>query len=177
MRLFRMLVCLLVWMAATSAVAAPKPELPPVEAIVKPAVQFALELQADIQRRGKPLNKKWTAYARSLGIRHPERVSVLVAERFPMPDDPELYRLLTYYGFGSNLEGARSNGYGILLKPSLADNDEILAHELVHVHQAERMGLEAFIRLYLQQAERFAYEDIPLEQEAFSKSRRFRAMP
>jgi hypothetical protein len=70
------------------------------------------------------------------------------------------------FGFGNNAEGARTMGYVIMLKEKYAREHWILAHELVHVAQQERMGRDAFIRRLIAELELMGYRRAPLELEA-----------
>jgi len=61
--------------------------------------------------------------------------------------------------------------YGIYLDEQYADRKSLLAHELVHTHQFERLGSHyAFLRLYLRQCMLLGYSHSPLESEANEKS-------
>ena len=88
-----------------------------------------------------------------------------------MPADAELLIEARRYGLGSRSEGGRANGYVIMLKPRLADDKIIIAHELVHVGQHDRMGRAAFLRRYLIELEMMGYARSPLELEAYEKQR------
>ncbi|MFV8749144.1 hypothetical protein ACNOYE_01190 [Nannocystaceae bacterium ST9] len=54
---------------------------------------------------------------------------------------------------------------------------DLIFHELVHVEQFERRGVEGFAEAYVRgwAAHGFAYSTIPLEAEAFALQRRFAA--
>jgi hypothetical protein len=86
-----------------------------------------------------------------------------------MPDDAELRTEAEGYGLGSPLEGGRTHGKVILIKPHLAENQTVLRHEFVHVAQQDRMGRDAFLRRYLVEMEILGYARSPLELEAYAR--------
>ncbi|MAT39870.1 MAG: hypothetical protein CL946_09740 [Ectothiorhodospiraceae bacterium] len=120
--------------------------------------------------KGRALTKDEAGYAAALGIEHPEKIRVRYQWRLPKPHDPELLATFKDLGFGSWLEGGRTHGYGIFVKSYFSSKSAIIRHELVHVLQAERMGLRAFTRQYLIEAMTYGYFDMPLEAEAFNKT-------
>lgn len=117
--------------------------------------------------QGRPLSKDEQALASHLGVKHPERVRVLVLKQFPLPEDAQLRQEAKRYGLGTDWEGGRTMGYAILLKPQVAEDQNILAHELIHVRQIERMGTAEFIKRYLLELEVLGYARSPLELEAY----------
>jgi hypothetical protein len=117
--------------------------------------------------QGRLLSKDEQAIALHLGVKHPERVRVLVLKQFPLPEDAQLQQEAKRYGLGTDWEGGRTMGYAILLKPQVAEDQNILAHELIHVRQIERMGTAGFIKRYLLELEVLGYARSPLELEAY----------
>lgn len=107
--------------------------------------------------------------ARKLGVIQPERIRIVVLDKFPMPADPELLAEASGYGLGSYFEGGRTMGYAIMLKPRYANNPVVVSHELVHVSQHDRMGREAFLLRYLLEMEIVGYARSPLELEAYDR--------
>ena len=128
--------------------------------------------EAEVLASGRPLDVPELALARSLGVREPERVRVALRDRFPMPADPRFAALSTEMGFifGTEAEIGRTQGHAILLKPGAAGAREVLAHELVHVAQYERLGgIEAYTREYMTEVLALGYQRAPLEQEAYAR--------
>jgi hypothetical protein len=116
--------------------------------------------------RGRRLTADESEVAKRVGVQHPERVQILVLSDFPLPDDPGLAGEIRALGFGSPRAGGRSMGYAILIKPQYEKQSWLLAHELVHVAQRERLGTDMFIRRYLLELRVFGYARAPLELEA-----------
>ena len=127
------------------------------------------ELEQELAQQGRRLTVEELKVAEKLGVLEPERVRVLVLEKFPMPQDSALLVEAKKYGLGSMTEGGRSIGHLVLLKPWVVAHKEVLNHELVHVAQMDRMGQEAFLRRYLIELEMMGYARSPLELEAYSK--------
>jgi hypothetical protein len=129
-------------------------------------------VEAELLPHGRALSGPELEVARRLGVLNPEKVRVVLLDAFPMPSDPELLVEAERYGLGSRFEGGRTNGYVIMLKPWLAENKTVLAHELVHGSQHDRMGRKAFLRRYLIEMEILGYARSPLELEAYANQSR-----
>lgn len=89
----------------------------------------------------------------------------VICSVLPKPDFPELRAA----GFGDfiddNHEGITyKNCY--FVKPEQEDNLFLHLHELVHVCQWEILGAEMFIKNYMDELQKYGYEDAPLEQMA-----------
>lgn len=123
--------------------------------------------EVELLPQGRPLKAAELAIARVLNIHQPDKVRIVVQESFPLPDDAELRREAEASGMGS--EDARTMGYAILLKPYLHEDPAVIAHELVHIAQHDRLGREAFLRRYLTELEVLGYEAAPLEVEAYTR--------
>jgi hypothetical protein len=130
------------------------------------ALQWLNETEAALQSKRRSLTEEEATMARTVGVRHPGRVRVVILAQFPLPGDEILRAEATKYGLGSSAEGGRTMGYVIMLKEKYAQQRWILAHELVHVAQQERMGREAFLRRYIAEQELMGYRRAPLELEA-----------
>lgn len=145
---------------------------PPVEVKTKQeriaplALQWLNDIEAELLPNGRGLSESEMSMAQTAGVKHPDRVRILVQSRFPLPDEEPLRTEAMKFGFGNNAEGARTMGYVIMLKEKYAREHWILAHELVHVAQQERMGRDAFIRRLIAELELMGYRRAPLELEA-----------
>lgn len=137
---------------------------------ILPAVEHMVaRTEREVLATGRMLTEGELALARTLRVTHPERVRIAEREVFPAPDDPRLAEAARSNDliFGSDREAGRTSGYAILLKPGLADPGWVIAHELVHVGQYERMGgIRGFLQSYLVQLLVVGYERAPLEVEA-----------
>ena len=128
--------------------------------------------EAEVLATGRPLTTDELALARSLGVAEPEKVRIAVREAFPVPADERLVQAAREYGLvlGSQDEAGRTQGHAILVKPAFAASKRVLAHELVHVAQFERLGgIEAYAREYLIELLVVGEKRAPLEQEATAR--------
>ena len=142
-----------------------------VENILPRALEWYDRVEAELLPQGRRLSEAEMAVARQLGVIRPERVRIVVLENFPMPEDRELRAEAQRYGLGSVSEGARAIGYVIMLKPRFMKSSTVIAHELVHVGQHERLGRAVFLRRYITEMEMMGYSRSPLELEAYQKQR------
>jgi hypothetical protein len=117
----------------------------------------------------RSLSEQEIVIAHKLGVTSPENVRIVVLEEFPLPRDTELLSEAKRFGFGSNNERGRTNGYVIMLKSEVAQDATVITHELVHVAQIERLGCEAFVKRYLLELQVLGYTRSPLELEAYEK--------
>jgi hypothetical protein len=138
-----------------------------VEALMPGATAFAEASEREILRRGRPLNAQETRLALAVGVAHPEQVRVWVHETFLEPTDPAFLALAREYGIWSDEEEAgRALGHGVEVKAGFVRSHKVLAHELTHVAQYERMGIPALLRDYLAQLMTVGYQRSPIEAEA-----------
>jgi len=60
--------------------------------------------------------------------------------------------------------------YSVIVRLECAKQPKLLAHEFAHVEQYERLGVEGFLRKYIQQLNEYGYQNSPLELEAEAKA-------
>ena len=137
------------------------------------AAAWAEEQEAHILARGAALPAVSLRDAAEIGVRHPERVRVRAVPGIPMPEQPLLRSVCEATGFLGPLTAGLSLRYGIFVHASAAGDRSLVAHELVHTAQYERLGgIAPFLRQYLQECFTIGYPDAPLEQEAIAVSAR-----
>jgi hypothetical protein len=136
------------------------------EPLVPAMLDWYNRTEAGLLDRGRVLLPQELAMARDIGVAHPDRVRVVVAETFPMPEDPALRREAARLGLDTLPVSGRAMGYVILLKPDVAGQPTVLAHELTHIAQMERLGREVFLRRYFAELAEAGYACSPLEREA-----------
>lgn len=141
-----------------------------VDELLRQAMVFQKTSQDLALQKGRKLTQAEVEYAVNLGIKHPEKIRVHYRWVFPKPQDKALSVEFNKLGFGSWFEGGRTHGYGIFIKSYFPYKEDILHHELVHVMQAEAMGLSMFTRQYLIEAMTYNYFKMPLEVEAFERT-------
>ena len=148
---------------------------PPAEIVAKidhllpRALNWLETIETDYYRQGRPLSLEEIAVAQQIGVAKPDEVRVVVLETFPMPTDSELRAEAQRLGYGGLREGGRTVGYVVMLKPQVMHNATVLAHELVHVSQVDRLGRKGLLRRYLIEMVVVGYARSPLELEAYEK--------
>jgi hypothetical protein len=130
---------------------------------------WAAAQQRRALQAGVPLTPAQIETARKVGVRSPEKVRILLVGQVPDP------------GIGAGARGANEKdwatgdvvgltlGHAVFLRLEAASDPSLLAHELTHVRQYERLGgLKPFLRRYLHEVIQNGYRYAPLEMEAAS---------
>ena len=130
-------------------------------------VAWARREEARVLRAGTPLSPLEDALAHAAGVREASRVRVLAAQRVPTPLPRVLQRLVERLGLISPHIAAMTLGHAIVFRQDCRDDVRMLAHELTHVAQYERLGgIAGFMRPYLRECVWPGYPRGPLEREA-----------
>ncbi len=145
-----------------------------IEQLLPAAEQFVLENESEAMESGVPLTGPQLTIASDIGIENPEKVRIYYVDKLPFPEDPELAVLAKKFGYSSPLMGAYTYGYGVWMKGSLKNDKELFAHELIHVRQAEQMGVREQTKQYLMQLYIYGYQNAPMELEAYREASTYR---
>ena len=117
--------------------------------------------------QGRPLEAGQLADARALGVAHPERVRLLALPRLPLPHNRLVRTLGLWTGTLSQETVGLSARYGIFLRTPYERDRRLLAHELTHTRQYERLGgVRPFLRQYLRECLTDGYFSAAMEREA-----------
>jgi hypothetical protein len=144
------------------------------ETLLPLAVKWATAVEKRILRKGVPLSESEMVDARALGVREPERVRLLALTRVPMPGDLTLRSAAAAIQFLSPATCGLTLCYGIFIRTDCWGDCRLVAHELAHTAQYERLGgIEPFLRRYLSECLTIGYPDAPMEQEAIVAASRF----
>lgn len=116
---------------------------------------------------GRPLDALGIEDARRIGVAHPERVRLLCVPTVPVPGGA----LVAAFDRWSGMPGGETMGltarYGIFIRAELFGDRHLLAHELAHIAQYERLGgVRPFLQQYLTECLTTGYASAALEQEA-----------
>jgi len=110
---------------------------------------------------------QWVPLAEQIGVQEIAQLRLVIGQDLPLPDNPQLLEAGRATGLFSEDLQALTIGHTIFYKSPDGEIDPaLLAHELVHVTQAEKMGFDIFLRSYIEQLLRSGYRDAPLEKEA-----------
>lgn len=116
-----------------------------IEASLADACAWIENQEKLILKQGVPLNDRQLSDARQIGVVKPERVRLLPVKEMPRENLPS--NLIWFVNPDAYGLTAR---YGIFIRIDLIVNARLIAHELVHTKQYERLGgIEAFLRKYL----------------------------
>ncbi len=125
-----------------------------------------------ILARGTPLPPESLADAVALGVRDPAAVRVLCVPRVPLPSTNRLTRAVARLTHSLSTEPiGLAAGRGIFVRAGHENSRSLLAHELVHTAQYQRLGgVRPFLKQYLHECLTLGYVGSPLEQEAIERS-------
>lgn len=114
------------------------------------AIQWAKAQEAFVLRHGSSLSVRNLADAKLAGIKEPSRVRVLVVDRIPMPDDPNLAEASKRVGIVTDDTRCMGFGHALIIRVDAWNDRETILHNFVHIAQCERAGgLEEWCRQYL----------------------------
>ncbi len=118
-------------------------------------------------RRGRKLSDEELLWSQKIGIKHADKVRILAINKIPTPLPSFIENFLQHRGFPAGNASGMCMRYGIYAKETNAHSKFLIAHELVHTQQYERLGsIWAFLKAYLQETTLLGYIHSPLEKEA-----------
>ena len=139
------------------------------EKLLPLAAKWAAAVEKRILREGVPLSEQGLADARALGVREPERVRLLALPCVPTPTDLTLKTAVAAIQFLTPATRGLALRYGIFVRSDCWGERRLIAHELVHTAQYERLGgIRPFLRQYLTECLTLGYPAGPMEQEAIA---------
>jgi hypothetical protein len=137
------------------------------EILLPLATDWATEQEKRVLDEGVALSKEEIADAITAGVQGPERVHVLRVDAIPSPTHPILKAASDAMNFLPTAPRGLTLGYGIFIRSDYGEDRHLLAHELAHTAQYERLGgILPFLRSYIFQCAMIGYHEAPLEQEA-----------
>lgn len=147
--------------------------LPLLEELLPQIVRWAQEQEEFALRNGTALSQEELEIATQIGARFPEKVRLLKVESIPIPDDETLRDAAQKAGLASENTAGMALRYGIFIRADIWESrTNIVAHELVHTCQYERLGgFAPFLQQYLGECLAVGYADSPLELEAIETAK------
>lgn len=144
--------------------------------LILPIAVKWVESQRDrIIRDGLPLAPSERIIAAAIGVKRIDEVRVLLVSEVPLPTTEPLRSAAVKAGF-CTLAGAAAMALdtGIYIRKQLDGDKGVLAHELVHVAQYERLGgIRPFLRAYISECLSDGYHLAPLELEADAVAQKY----
>jgi hypothetical protein len=143
------------------------------EKLVSLAAEWATEQEQKILREGVPLSEEEITDAKAAGVKNPERVRLLQVDTVPTPTHPLLRAAYDTINLQTPAPRGLALQYGISIRSDYWRDRSIIAHELAHTAQYERLGgIAPFLRRYLSECMTTGYRTAPMEQEASAVSAR-----
>jgi len=143
------------------------------ESLLPLAVEWASQEEQRVLREGVPLSEQEMADANAIGVREPGRVRLLRVESVPVPSHPQLRAAAEAIHFLSPETRGLALRYGIFLRWDCWRERPLIAHELAHTAQYERLGgVLPFLSRYLTECLTAGYSNAPLELEAATVANR-----
>ena len=137
------------------------------EELLPLAAQWAMTQQQRVLCEGIPLSETELADAKAIGVRNPERVRLLRVDTIPVPAHPMLKAAAASINFLTAAPRGLALDYGIFVRTDYWRDRSIIAHELVHTAQFQRLGgMVPFLQAYIFQCATVGYPNAPLELEA-----------
>jgi len=137
------------------------------------AAQWAAEQERHVLCEGVRLSEIELADAKAIGVRNPERVRLLRIDAVPIPADPMLRAAAASINFLTAAPRGLALDYGIFVRADHWRDRALIAHELVHTAQFQRLGgILPFLQTYIFQCATVGYQNAPLELEAVATAAR-----
>ncbi len=137
------------------------------ETLLPLATDWATEQERRILSEGVPLSDEEIADAKAVGVQKPERVRLLQVDAIPAPAHPTLRAACATINFLTAAPRGLTFQYGIFVRSDCWGNRDLVAHELAHTAQYERLGgIVPFLKSYIAQCATVGYHEAPMEQEA-----------
>jgi len=131
------------------------------------AAEWAAKQEEWILRDGVPLSEDEIVDAKAAGVREPQRVRLLQVRLIPTPAHPKLRAAAAAIDFLTPATRGLTLRHGIFVRSDCWRDRALIAHELVHTAQYERLGgILPFLRKYLFECVTIGYPAAPMEQEA-----------
>lgn len=136
-------------------------------ALAPRAIAWAEQQSAVVARTGIALTAAQRQLARSVGVREPERIRLLVVERFPLPQEAEVRAAAMRIGLARPSIAGLTLGHSVMVRRGFESEARLLSHEFRHVSQYETHGgIASFLAQHLKDLAQFGYEDSPFEVDA-----------
>jgi len=143
------------------------------EELLPLAAQWAAAQERRVLCEGVPLSKIELADAKKIGVRNPERIRLLRVDAVPVPAHPMLRAAAASINFITAAPLGLALDCGIFVRADHWRDRALIAHELVHTAQYQRLGgILPFLQTYIVQCATVGYRNAPLELEAIATSAR-----
>jgi hypothetical protein len=137
------------------------------------AYQWCKATEEFVLAHGVPLSARQLGDARLAGVKDCGRIRVLVVDRIPLPDNPDLAAATRRAQIITEDTPCVGFGHALVIRADAWSDRELLVHNMVHIAQCERSGgLEPWVYRYLGNRQSCAQFSIgSLEEEARTTAR------
>ena len=140
--------------------------------IAERTIAWAKDREAASLAAGTPLTHEQLMLARAVGVKHPERIRIVVVNEIPLPDEPVLRAAAQGVGLSQSWAAGLTLGHAVMLHRGFEHEVRLLSHEFRHVAQYESMsGIGPFLVSHLKSLAEVGYEDSPFERDARAHER------
>jgi hypothetical protein len=141
-------------------------------ALLPRAIAWAEARSRSAQAEGVPLDGAGQSLARSVGVRNPEKIRVIVVDEMPLPNELELRAAALLAGLLAPDTLGLTLGYAVFIRRGHQTRMRLLSHEFRHVYQYESAGtIASFLSVYLQEIVAYGYVSAPSELDARAHER------
>ena len=143
------------------------------EELLPLATQWATDQERRVLCEGVRLSEIEMADAKAIGVRNPERVRLLRVQTIPVPAHPMLRSAAASINFLTAAPRGLALEYAIFVRADHWRDRALIAHELVHTAQYQRLGgILPFLQTYIYQCATVGYPNAALELEAIATAER-----
>ena len=143
------------------------------EELLPLAVHWATDQERRVLCEGMGLSEIEMTDAKAIGVRNPERVRLLRVDSVPVPAHPMLRAAAASINFLTAAPRGLALQNGIFIRADHWRDRALIAHELVHTAQFQRLGgILPFLQTYIFQCATVGYPNAPLELEAIATAAR-----
>ena len=143
------------------------------EELLPLAVHWATDQERRVLCEGMGLSEIEMTDAKAIGVRNPERVRLLRVDSVPVPAHPMLRAAAASINFLTAAPRGLALENGIFIRADHWRDRALIAHELVHTAQFQRLGgILPFLQTYIFQCATVGYPNAPLELEAIATAAR-----
>lgn len=140
--------------------------------IAERTIAWANGQEASALKSGAALTHEQVALARAVGVKHPERVRIVVVDEIPLPNEPLLRAAAQGVGLSQSWAAGLTLGHAVIVRRGFEKETRLLSHELRHVAQYESMGgIGPFLVTHLKSLVEVGYENSPFERDARAHER------
>jgi len=114
------------------------------------AYEWCKATEEFVLTHGAPLGRRHLADAKLAGVEDCARIRLMVVDRIPLPDHPELADATRRAQIITEETRCIGFGHALIVRADAWADRELLVHNLVHIAQCERSGgLRAWVYRYL----------------------------